>query len=188
MKIKNLQITSASTLDLELDITSPVCVLRGEYSDLAIDLIRELIGDYGAENDPDRFDDGHFVVHSDIEMDGKNYQICYIRNADFPGDNRIAANFVPNSLDFSTDDTIEFMKKCGERDKDHSNILCGLAHDLNKEDDRPIFVYNLDKIDDVTAQAFLDSLTDSGRQVFAAVCTKYSATNYKNAQMCFVDL
>ena len=188
MKIKNLQITSPSTLDLELDITSPVCVLRGEYSDLALDLIRELIGDYGAENDPDCFDDGHFVIHSDIEMDGKYYQVCYIRNADFMGDNRIAANFVPNSLDFSTDDTIEFMKKCGERDKDRSNVLCGLAHALNKEDDRPIFVYNLDKIDDAKAQDFLDALADGGRQVFVAVCSKYSATNYKNAQMCFVDL
>ena len=188
MKIKNLQITSASTLDLELNVEKPVCILRGEYSDLALDLIRELIGDYGAENDPDRFDDGHFVIHSDVEMDGKNYQVCYIRNADFIGDNRIAANFVPNSLDFSTDDTIEFMKKCGQRDKDLSNVICGLTHDLNKEDDRPIFVYNLDKIDEETAQAFLNSLADSGRQVFTAVCSKYSATPPKNAQTCFVDL
>lgn len=188
MKIKDLTITSPSTLDLELNIEKPICVLCGEHSDLAIDLIRELIGDYGAENDPDRFDDGHFVIHSDIEMDGKNYQVCYIRNADFIGDNRIAVNFVPNSLDFSADDTIEFMKKCGERDKDISNILCGPTHSLNKEDDRPIFVYNLHKIDDATAQTFLDSLADSGRQVFAAACSKYAATNYKNAQMCFVDL
>ncbi|MCI6971886.1 MAG: hypothetical protein MR916_05340 [Eubacterium sp.] len=115
MKIKNLTITSPSTLDLELDITSPICVFHGGHSELALDLIRELIGDHGEENDSDRFDDGHFVIHSDIEMDGKNYQVCYIRNADFMGDNRIAANFVPNSLDFSTDDTIEFMKKCGNQ-------------------------------------------------------------------------
>lgn len=188
MKIKNLQITSASTLDLELDITSPVCVLRGEYSDLALDLIRELIGDYGAENDPDRFDDGHFVIHSDIEMDGKSYQVCYIRNADFMGDNRIAANFVPNSLDYSKDDTIEFMKKCGERDKDLSNVLCGLTHNLNQEDDRPIFVYHLDKIDEAKANAFLDEIASSNRQVFVAVCSKYFAANHENVQICFVDL
>ncbi len=188
MKIKNLQITSASTLDLELNSEKPVCVLRGKYSDLALDLIRELIGDYGAKADPDRFDDGCFVIHSDIEIDGKNYQVCYIRNADFMGDNRIAANFVPNSLDFSTDDTIEFIKKCNQRDKDLSNVLCGLTNNLNKEDERPIFVYNLDKTDEATAQAFLDSLADSGRQVFAAVCSKYSAINHQNAQMCFVDL
>lgn len=183
MKIKNLTITSPSTLDLELDITSPVCVLCGEYSDLALHLLRELIGDYGAENDPDRFDDGHFVIHSDIEMDGKNYQVCYIRNADFLGDNRIAANFVPNSLDFSTDDTIEFMKKCGQRDKDRSNVLCGLAHDLNKEDDRPIFVDNLDKIDDATVQDLLDALADSGRQVFVAVRFGFDDVNQENVQM-----
>ena len=33
MKIKNLAITSPSVLDLELDITSPVCLLSGEHSD-----------------------------------------------------------------------------------------------------------------------------------------------------------
>ena len=183
MKIKKLQITSASTLDLELNIKKPICILCGEYSDLALDLLRELICDYDAENDPDRFDDGHFVIHSDIEMDGKNYQVCYIRNADFMGDNRIAANFVPNSLDFSTDDTIEFMKKCSERDRDLSNILCGPTHSLNKEDDRPIFIYNLDKIDDATAQDFLDTLADSGRQVFVAVCFGFDDVNQENVQM-----
>lgn len=114
MKIKNLQITS-STLDLELDIDKPICILRGQYAELVLDLVRELIGDYSSENDPDRVDDGHFVLHSDIEMDGKNYNICYIRNADFMGDNRIAANFVPNSFEFSEDDTIEFIDKCKAR-------------------------------------------------------------------------
>ena len=183
MKIKNLTITSPSTLDLEFDVTSPICVFHGGHSELTLDLIRELIGDYGVENDPDRFDDGHFVIHSDIEMDEKNYQVCYIRNADFMGDNRIAANFVPNSLDFSTDDTIEFMKKRGERDKDLSNILCGPTYSLNKEDDRPIFIYNLDKIDDSTAQDFLDTLADSGRQVFVAVCFGFDDVNQENVQM-----
>ena len=72
MKIKNLAITSPSDLDLELDITSPVCLLSGEHSELALDLIRELISDYGAKNNPDCYDDGHFVIHSNIEMDG-NY-------------------------------------------------------------------------------------------------------------------
>ena len=188
MKIKNLQITSASTLDLELNIEKPICVLCGKYSDLSLDLIRELIGDYGAENNPDRFDDGHFVIHSDIEMDGKNYQVCYIRNADFMGDNRIAANFVPNSFDFSKDDTIDFLKQCGQRDKDLSNVLCGLTHDLNKEDDRPIFVYNLDKIDEAKANAFLDEIASSDRQVFVAVCSNYPNVNHKNVQMCSLDL
>ena len=38
MKIKNLTITSPSTLDLELDITSPICVFHGGHSELAFDL------------------------------------------------------------------------------------------------------------------------------------------------------
>ena len=58
MKINNIQITSASTLNIEFATTSPICVLHGRYSDLALDLVRELIGDFGAQNDPDRIDDG----------------------------------------------------------------------------------------------------------------------------------
>ena len=185
MKIENLQITSASTFDLELNIEKPICVLRGEYSDLALDLIRELIGDYGAKNDPDRFDDGHFVIHSDIEMDGKNYQVCYIRNADFMGDNRIAANFVPNSFDFSKDDTIEFMKKCGQRDKDSSNVLHSLTNDPNTKDDRPVFVYLSDFANESVVTA-LDDLASTGRQVFVAVGSNNIEINDKNIQNLFV--
>lgn len=123
MKINNLQITSASALDLDFTITSPVCVLHGHYSDLVLDLTRELIGDYGAQNDPDRVDDGHFVIHADMNMDNKSYNVCYIRNADFMGDNRLAVNFEPNSIRFSEDDTHEFVDKCNERDTDNSNVL-----------------------------------------------------------------
>ena len=168
MKIKNLQITSASTLDLELIMEKPICILHGEYSNLALDLIRELIGDYSAENDPDRFDDGHFVIHSDIEMDGKNYQICYIRNADFMGDNRIAANFIPNSLEYSKDDTLEFIDKCKLRNKDSSNVLDNTIIDIDTDDDRPIFIYGLCEADDAAIYASLDILTQSGRQIFVS--------------------
>ena len=73
MKIKNLQITSPSVLDLEFDVERPVCVLCGQHSALVLDLLRELIGDYGAVNDPDRFDDGHFIINSSLEIDGKDF-------------------------------------------------------------------------------------------------------------------
>jgi hypothetical protein len=141
MKIKNLTITSPSTLDLELDITTPVCVFRGKHSALALDLIRELIGDYGAATDPDAYDDGRFVIHSDIEMDGKNYNVCYIRNADFMGDNRIAANFAKNGLAFSEDDTLDFLEKCNARDKHESNAIYDYKIFTATEDDRPLCVY-----------------------------------------------
>lgn len=185
MKIKSLQITSASTLDLELKIEKPICVLCGEHSDLALDLLRELIGDDGAKNDPNRFDDGQFVIHSHIEMDGKKYQVCYIRNADFIGDNRIAANFSPNSLDFSTDDTIEFMQKCVQRNKDLSNILCELSYTLNKEDDRPVFIY----LSDFAGKAILtvlDALARTDRQVFVAVDANHFECNDVKVQTVFV--
>ena len=175
MKINHFQITSAYAINLDFTATAPICVLRGRYSDLALDLMRELIGDYGAQNDPDRVDDGRFVLHADIEMDSKNYNVCYIRNADFMGDNRLAVNFVPNSIRFSKDDTREFIDKCNERDTDNTNVLIKTADIFPAEDDRPIFIYDyFDRLDEALDIApVLDKLSSLGRQVFISVCAGY---------------
>ena len=66
MKMKSIQITSSSTLDFESIMEKQICVFRGSHSGLALDLIRELIGDYGAKHDPYRIDNVHFVIHADI--------------------------------------------------------------------------------------------------------------------------
>ena len=182
MKINNLQITSASALDFDLAITAPICILRGHYSDLVLDLTRELIGDYGVQNDPDRVDDGRFVIRADIEMDNKNYNVCYIRNADFMGDNRLAVNFEPNSIRFSEDDTREFVDKCNERDTDDSNVLIKTADISSCEDDRPIFIYDyFDRLDEaIDITPILDMLSSLGRQVFISVCANYPTEKLKH--------
>ena len=183
MKIKNLTITSPSALNLELDIISPVCLLYGKYSELALDLVRELIGDYSAKTDPDCYDDGRFVIHSDIEMDGKNYNVCYIRNADFMGDNRIAANFVPNSFEFFEDDTLEYLEKCKMRNKDLNNVVYNYKIFSITEDDRPLFVYCEDA-DDVSQ--VLECLVSLGRQIFVAVGSNHFDLNNKKVQTVFI--
>ena len=185
MKINNLQITSASAFDFDLAITAPICILRGHYADLVLDLARELIGDYGAQNDPDRVDDGHFVIHADIEMDEKNYSVCYIRNADFMGDNRLAVNFDPNSTCFSEDDTREFVDKCNERDTDDSNVLINTANITARDDDRPIFIYSyFDRLDEaIDIASILDKLVSLGRQVFIPVCSGYPEIKHEKVQM-----
>ena len=196
MKIRNFNITSAEALDLEFTPDSSVCVIRGRYSELVLDMLRELIGDYGAVDSPDRIDDGRFVIHAGVEMDSKDYNVCYIRNADFIGDNRIAVNFAPSSLDFSLDDTYEFDAKRIARNTDSSNVFddsqlvsdtrlsesdrrmmsfdCFLES-LSQANDRPIFIYGLfDRIDaSVDTADILDKLTDLGMQVFVAVCEGY---------------
>ena len=189
MKIKHFQITSASTLNIEFAITTPICVLRGRYSDLVLDLIREAIGDYGAQNDPDRIDDGRFVIHADIEMDNKNYNICYIRNADFMGDNRLAVNFEPNSIRFSEDDTREFVDKCNERDVDNHNVLIKTADISYCADDRPIFIYDyFDRLDEaIDITPILDALSSLGRQVFIAVCSNYPPKKLKHNKVQVVN-
>ena len=183
MKIKNLTITSPSVLDLELDITSPVCLLYGKHSELALDLIRELIGDYSAKTDPDCYDDGHFVIHSDIEMDGKNYNVCYIRNADFMGDNRIAANFVPNSFEYSEEDTLEFLDKCKTRNKDLNNVVYNYKIFSIAEDNRPLFIYCEDAEAITPVIEFISTLN---RQVFVAITSNKISSHSSNIQTAFV--
>ncbi len=185
MKFNNLHITSASALDFDLAITFPICVLRGRYSDLTLDLMRELIGDYGAQNNPDRVDDGRFVIHADIEMDNKNYNVCYIRNADFMGDNRLAVNFEPNSIIFSEEDTREFVDKCNERDTDDSNVFIKTADITSRDDDRPIFVYGyFDRLDEaIDITPILDGLASLGKQIFISVCPGYSEVKHEKVQM-----
>ncbi len=185
MKINRFQITSASTLNIEFATTAPICVLHGRYSDLALDLIREVIGDFGAQNDPDRVDDGRFVIHADIEMDNKNYNVCYIRNADFMGDNRLAVNFKLNSVRFSEDDTREFVDKCNERDVNNANVLIKTADIVSLDDDRPIFIYDyFDRLDEaIDVTPVIDKLSSLGRQVFIAVCPGYPEIKHDKVQM-----
>ena len=190
MKINHFQMTSAFALDIESAITSPICVLRGRYSDLALDLMRELIGDYGAQNDPDRVDDGRFVIYADITMDNKKYDVCYIRNADFMGDHRLAVNFEANGIRFSEDDTREFADKCNERAADKSNVLMKTADVTLREDDRPIFIYDyfdrLDEAEDVTPT--LDRLFASQRQVFISVCADYPIEKMRHGKVQVINL
>ena len=183
MKLKNLAITSPTALDFTLEVTAPICLLHGKHSALALDLVRELIGDYGAQTDPDRCDDGRFVIHSDIEMEGKNYSVCYIRNADFMGDKRIAANFVPHTLAFSKDDTQEFIDGCAARNKDASNVICNHTVFRITEDDRPLFVYCEDADDISHVLEFLSTLN---RQAFVALASSKVVAQSGHIQTLFV--
>jgi hypothetical protein len=100
------------------------------------------------------------------------------------GDNRIAANFVPNSFGYSEDDTVEFLDKCKAQNNNPSNILCGSIADLNVEDYRPIFIYNIDKMTTVDFEV----LENSGRQVFIACLSSVPGIDCENFQICFADI
>ncbi len=185
MQINNFSLISASALNLDFSPTAPICIIRGRYSDLVLDLMRELIGDYGAQNDPDRIDDGRFVIHADILIDNKNYYVSYLRNADFLGDNRLAVNFETNSIKFSAEDTGEFIDKCNERNTNNYNILIKTSEIESGADDRPIFIYDyfdrLDEAIDITPA--LDELVSLGRQVFISVCSGYPEIKHEKVQM-----
>ena len=190
MKINHFSLTSATALDFDFTATAQICVLRGRYSELALDLMREVIDDYGAQKDPDRIDDGRFVLHADIEMDNKNYNVCYIRNADFMGDNRLAVNFKPNSIHFSEDDTREFVDKCIERAVDNNNVLIKSAHISSCVDDRPIFIYDyFDRLDEeMDIDPILDKLSFLKRQIFIAVCPNYPTEKMQHGKVQVINV
>ena len=154
MKMTSFSITCATALQLECRITKPVCLFYGRNADLVLDLLREVFGDNVALEDPDRVDDGRFVIHAETEMNGKCYSVCYLRNADFMGDCRLAVNFAPNSIRFSEDDTQEYLQLCRQADQT-----------------RPLFLYGvLDRMDEAEIPAYLEKLASLNRQVFISAC------------------
>lgn len=185
MKITHFQVISASMMKFEFSPTAPICVLHGIYSDLALDYMRKLIGDYSVQIVSNRINDGQFVMHADIEMDGKDYEVCYICYTDSGDEDRIAVNFEPYSLNFSRDDTREFVEKCNMRDVDSSNVLFKSINIKPCDDDRPIFIYSyFDRLDEATdITPILDRLASLGRQVFISVCSGYPEINHEKAEL-----
>lgn len=161
MRINNISITSCTALDFELNEVTPVTVFRGKHSTLALDLIRELLGEKDLKCDPDGIDDGRFIIHADVEIDNKNYSVCYIRNADCIGDNRIAANFKPNSIEFSEEDTMEFLEKR-----------------TTVSNDRPVFI-DQSELEEADVTALIKSLAGK-RQVFISISDEFPEIEHPN--------
>jgi hypothetical protein len=185
MNFKKIAISSKTALDFDCTLNSSVCVIHGRNSDLVLDLLRELMCDFNAQNDADRIDDGRFVIHADVEMDGKDYSVCCIRNADFLGDTRFAVNFDPNRTRFSEDDTKEYIHKCNERNSDNSNVMFKNITPSDQSDDRPIFIYDvLDHLDEaIDVAPFIKDLSDRKNQVFIAVCPSYPIEKLKHGDV-----
>ena len=98
------------------------------------------------------------------------------------GDHRIAANFAPNSIAYSQDDTALFVDTCNERDKDSSNVIDDMTNTCHAEDDRPVFLYASQETGECELLDFLDTLSHSGRQIFVAVPLDFPALCCPNMQ------
>lgn len=174
MNIKKFQV-STSDFNAELTPAAPICFVRGNYSDCVLDLMRELIGNGESYTDLERVNDGFYVIHADIESEGKDYGICYIRNAEGSGDNRIGVNFTDGGINFSKADTYEFLDKREDWAMDTSNVLIGTADLTSVTSKSPIFIYDyFDRLDlAIDTSPMLDRLLSVGKQVFIAVCGSY---------------
>lgn len=217
MKIKNSETSPELFPYTEFTNDQPICFLCGKRSDIALDLLRELIGSYDEQERINTCNDGCFVLYGAVEAEGKSYDICYIRNADGNGDSRIAVNCVPNSVRFSIEDTNEYIDRCGDKDiharhmfkgavftndrllgagdhliKQFKQYLHTVKADTQSGDDRPVFLYHFfDRIDEsVDITPFLNDLASLGRQVFVAVSANYPPERLieKNVQIVQIDL
>jgi hypothetical protein len=213
MTVKHVSITSKTAFDLDFDADHPICILQGENSDTALDLIREVIGDFFARNDPDRIDDGRCVIHADVEISGKNYGVCYLRNADFMNDNRIAVNFGENSLDFDRDATQKYLERIKKLNLSDQNVFYSthlaenaqllsqsdkILFDFEKfvrmqsasDDTRPLFIYGLfDRLDQSTdLEKIFCRLAMLGRQVFICAEKCVCLENFENIAATRVDM
>ena len=155
MQINKLSVASHSTLNFELDPVRPITVFYGRYASAALNLINELICSHSSFEAAGGPLGGRFIIHADIEDGGKEYSVCYIRNAESVGDCRIGVNFKPASTEFSREDTVEFLKK---RDA------------VYHEGAFPDFLYWQNGTHDPSVIAdYVTRLATSGRQVFLAV-------------------
>ena len=164
MRINSLSIMSCEALDFELSVARPVTVLRGRHASLALDLIREVLGDRSALCDVNAVDGGHFVIHTDVEIDGKSFSVCYIRNADGDDGNRIAVNFKQGSTEYSEVDTLEFIERCRAMEPTL----------------RPVFIYPSAFGEEGNVRAFMRALSGTGRQVFIAIPEEFSGIDHAN--------
>lgn len=181
MNIKKFQV-STSNFNAELTPAAPICFVRGNYSDCVLDLMRELIGNGESHTDLERVNDGFYVIHADIESEGKDYGICYIRNAEEAGDNMIGVNFSDGGINFSKSDTCEFLDKREDWAMDTSNVLIGTADPTSVTNEIPIFIYDyFDRLDlGVDTTPLLDRLLGTDKQVFIAVCRSYPNEKVKH--------
>lgn len=206
MKIKKLSISSEFE-DIELPLNSPVCIIRGNESAYYLDIIRELIGN-NPFCTPDIIDDGRFFIYADVELDSKDYEVCYLRNTDYVGDCQITANFDCNGDEVTRDDTKEYLSKINERNADYRNvfelisiesdqdirgesdrILAGLDYFIEScktyDDKRPVFIYDfVERIDmSIDLKPYIDKLASIRRQVFIATTKSYHMKQFENATL-----
>lgn len=176
---------------------TPITVFSGRDADVQLCCLQMLIGDYSRYGLVENTAYANCLLHADVEMDGKNYAVCYIGETD--GAYRIGVNFPACDLHPSMADTEEYLDKVQTRVNGDTNVFslqaCNrndlpesrrLTHGLDvflkiarKEsepgDDRPLFIYDFfNRIDEAEPLTpWLDELAVLGRQVFISVGENY---------------
>ena len=200
----------------ELCADKPIVFMCGRQADTALDLLREIIGDHGI-GVGGIFNGGHCALHADVEIDGENLSVCYIRNADGPERSRIAVNFNTGIPTHTLEDTDRYRRACGVRQTDSRNLyICGMCparddgilsesdrriaeakellralySDARRGDDRPVFIYGLfDRIDEsVDLTRYLDTLATLGRQIFISTVESAESDRVRHSRAMSVSV
>ena len=166
MRIREIIIDRGGSEDkafVNASLANDICIVSGTDAEEALGYIRAFLGDYGGV-------DVSRAVSVCILLDwkSKEYDACYIMNADGRGRDRIAVNFTHDGKSFSMEDTeaLETLRRGGNpqnvfSSKNAQRQIKGLSKHLSecertlynlfdfleehkaRRDERPVFIYDL---------------------------------------------
>ena len=197
MKIRNFSVNVNG--DYEFNPEKSICVMKGKNAELHLRLLGVMIGCADSVALVEQSDSPLFILHGDVEMDGKDYGVCFIYSKTEP--HRVAVNFSRGGRGFSVEDTERYQKCLQLNGADTENILSfpdgqneGMAESeyalylldrfitrsaehTSCGDYRPLFIFGVfDRLDEsVDVRSYLIRLSSLGRQVFLAVGDAYPA-------------
>ncbi len=211
MKVKRIDFNDSSG---EITLETPIMCFKGTNSDKYMLFIEAMTGTYRGDQATGIHIPHESIIHGCVEIDKKEYDICYIYSAD--AEHTMGVNFTKEKRFFSLPDTQEYEKKRRARnintchvfaDEDmrsstsclpmsekvllsFEKFLTTLNIDTNNGDSRPIFIYHFfDRIDEsVDVSPYIDELARLGRQVFIAVCPNYPTQKLKHNKVQVINV
>jgi len=89
----------------------PICVFIGQDADMHLSLLGATVGNYDRLDIANRAKDPFYIIHTDVEVGDKQYNVCYIYDRD--EDHIVGANFKGNTINDEAlrdcrDETIEY--------------------------------------------------------------------------------
>ncbi len=211
MKIKRIDFND---INGEITLETPIICFKGNNSDKYMLFIEAMTGTYRGDQTTSISTPYQAIIHGCVEIDKKEYDICYIYSAD--AEHTMGVNFTKGQRFFSLSDTVEYDEKRRAQNINTCHVFANedmrsstsclpmsekallsfekffttLKIDTNNGDFRPIFIYHFfDCIDEsVDVSCYIDELANLGRQVFISVSANYPSQKMKHDKVQVVNM